>query len=163
MPLGVPHAAAGHAQGSRAGGEDAGGLVGAGQLGVPGSPQPGGLVLGAGGEGDGAAGGPLFSLLGDDPGGVTVGLEWAQDLLAVEPSGGLLLNTPQPLLQVLQLAVGGPSPRAPRPPLPRSRHLVRMFAAPLGLVPISVGGDLLRASRERAHETARAVRSPRRG
>ena len=87
-------------------GEDAGGLVGAGQLGVPGAAQPGGVLLSARGEGGGAAGGRLLGLLGGDPGGVTVGLEWTQDLLAMDRPGGLLLNTAQPLPQVLQLAVG---------------------------------------------------------
>ena len=92
MLLGVADPAAVHPEAAGAGGEDAGGLVGAGQLGVPGAAEPGGVLLGAGGEGGGAAGGSLLGPLGGDPGGVTVGLERGQDLLAVDPPGGLRLD-----------------------------------------------------------------------
>lgn len=50
--------------------------------------EPGGVLLGPRGKRLGTAGGPLDSLLGDDPCGVTVGLKWAQDPLTVDRPGG---------------------------------------------------------------------------
>ena len=114
VPLGVPHAGRGARPGVPGRSRGCGWPDRRSATGRPDSPQPGGVLLSARGEGGGAAGGRLLGLLGNHPRGVTVGLEWAQDLLAVDRPGGLLLNTAQPLLEVLQPGGGRPAAR-PRP------------------------------------------------
>ena len=90
--MGVADSAAVDAEPARAAGEGVGGVLGVDQLRIPGLPQGGGVVFGAFGEDDGAAGGGLVGPFERGAGGLALGLERRQGLMAVRLPGGLCLD-----------------------------------------------------------------------